>query len=368
MKRRTYIFLIFLCAFSLAGTQKVSGQHFVSFVESELNTRTLLYQPKALLHRVKNNPLLNISSNTVLYSTLLGMAVLLFLTVAMLIRHQRMRLANEHLKAKNKEIEQKNKILKELHQRSKVQHTKIANQQQELEEMNLVKDKMFSIIAHDFRSPLNTIQGVLNLLYLDVLSPEELKSMLPQLSRKVNNSISLLDNLLNWARTQMNGLKINKINFTLRPEVEETVGLVSQIASQKSIRIENNIERGSQVHADPDMIQLVVRNLLWNAIKFTNSGGIVRISAQHKENVTIVAVSDTGVGMAESSVQQLFQRAGYSTKGTDQEKGTGLGLVLCNEFVRRNGGKIWVESKKDEGTTFYFTLPIVPLLETSTLR
>ncbi|MGB3588005.1 MAG: HAMP domain-containing sensor histidine kinase, partial [Tunicatimonas sp.] len=310
---------------------------------------------------------LNVANHSVLYSILLFVGVMLLLTVITLIRHKRVQLANEQLKSKNEEIEQKNRILKELHQQLKDQNSKITNQQKELEEMNTVKDKLFSIIAHDFRSPLNTIQGVLNLLHIDVLSSEELKSMLPHLSQKVNNNITLLDNLLNWARTQMNGLKINKINFTLRPEVEETVGLISQIASQKNIQIENNIEKQDQVHADPDMIQLVVRNLLSNAIKFTDTGGTIQISAQQQEDVVVTAISDTGVGMPESSVQQLFQQVGYSTKGTEQEKGTGLGLMLCDEFVRRNGGKIWVESKKDEGTTFYFTLPIAHTLEPSTI-
>jgi len=367
MKRRTYIFLLFICVFLLTDIREVSSYPHMSVLESELNKHVLLQQQNSLPDAPMSNTLLGISDNPILYSMLLGTVVLLFLTVTILIRHQKVRSANEQLKAKNEEIEQKNKILKELHQRSKAQHIKITNQQQELKEMNLVKDKMFSIIAHDFRSPLNTIQGVLNLLHIDALSPEELKSMLPQLSRKVNNSITLLDNLLNWARTQMNGLKINKINFTLRPEVEETIGIISQIASQKNIQIENNIEKEGQVHADPDMIQLVVRNLLSNAIKFTNIGGIVRISAQKQEDVVVITVSDTGVGMPESSVQQLFQQAGYSTEGTDQEKGTGLGLVLCDEFVRRNGGKIWVESKQDEGTTFYFTLPVAHILETSTI-
>lgn len=304
------------------------------------------------------------ADHTVFYSAFIITGILLILMVVILIRHQRIRQANEQLKAKNEEIKQKNKILKDLHQRLKVQNTRITNQQQQLEEMNTVKDKIFSIIAHDFRSPLNTIQGVLNLLHIDVLSPEELKKMLPQLSHKVNSSISLLDNLLNWARTQMNGLKVKKIYFSLRPEVEETIGLISQTANQKDITVESAIDPESQVFADPDMIQLVVRNLLSNAIKFTKPGGLVRISAHQHENSVMVEVSDTGIGMSESTIQQLFQQAGFTTKGTDQEKGTGLGLVLCDEFIRRNGGKIWVESKKGKGTIFYFTLPSAAKIET----
>ena len=232
-----------------------------------------------------------------------------------------------------------------------------------LEEKNLVKDKIFSIISHDFRSPLNTIQGVLNLLHMDVLNPEELKGVLPHLTRKVDYSINLLDNLLNWSRTQMDGLKVNTIVFTLEPEIEETISMMTQLARQKNIRIEKKILKDCMVLADPDMIQLVIRNLLSNAVKFTNPGGLIRVSTEKKDSNIVVAVSDTGIGIDESFIQRLFKQTGYTTKGTAEEKGTGLGLRLCSEFVHRNGGDIWAESKVDEGTSFYFTLPLAEVLQ-----
>ncbi|MEM8968302.1 MAG: HAMP domain-containing sensor histidine kinase [Bacteroidota bacterium] len=368
MKRSTFVFLLlFYANVPLADAQKVPHYIFPSISEMGMSANRFdISEEPNLLTVLADTPFLaqDQSNDTLLYITFSISAALLLLTAMMLVRNRKIRNANEQLRAKNEEIQKKNKVLNELHLQAEAQHSEILTQQKELEELNVVKDKMFSIIAHDFRSPLNTVQGVLNLLHLDALSPEELKSMLPQLSRKVNHSISLLDNLLNWARTQMNGLHINKLDFALHPEVEETVGLISQLAAHKNIRIENSVEKENRVYADPDMIQLVVRNLLSNAIKFTNSGGVVRISAQQEENSITIAVSDTGIGMEGSSAQQLFKHTGHSTKGTDQEKGTGLGLVLCDEFIRRNGGEIWVESKKDEGTTFYFSLPAAPLLAT----
>ncbi|MGD1892076.1 MAG: sensor histidine kinase [Cyclobacteriaceae bacterium] len=297
------------------------------------------------------------------YTMLFSTTVLLLLTTTLTIGRKRMRAINGELKAKNAEIRQKNHALKELHTRSRLQNEAMDEQRKALEEMNRVKDKMFSIIAHDFRSPLNTIQGVLNLLHLDVLTPEELKNMLPHLSQKVDHSISLLDNLLNWARTQMNGLKMNVIAFPLAPEIDETVGMLLQLANQKSIRIEKDIDPDILVHADPDMIQLVVRNLLSNAIKFTMPGGIIQVSTEQQNGLIAISVSDNGIGMSEEVIAKLFTQTGYSTKGTSQEKGTGLGLALCGEFVRRNGGNIWVESEEGKGTTFYFTVPVAEMVQ-----
>ncbi|MEQ9441793.1 MAG: HAMP domain-containing sensor histidine kinase [Cyclobacteriaceae bacterium] len=300
-----------------------------------------------------------------IYTLLFSITILGFLTIALTKSRRKTRIANQQLAAKNEEIRLKNVDLLQRNEETRLQHEAISAQRKTLEEMNQVKDKMFSIIAHDFRSPLNTIQGVLNLLHMDVLSPEELKNMLPHLTRKVDYSINLLDNLLNWARTQMNGLKVNSITFTLNPEIEETVAVMAQLARQKNIRVEKNIHKDCMVQADPDMIQLVVRNLLSNAIKFTNPGGLIQIDTEPKDGKIIISISDTGIGMDEESLQKLFKQSGYSTKGTAEEKGTGLGLKLCSEFVRRNNGEIWMESKVDEGTTFYFTVPLAEVLEES---
>jgi len=368
MKRRicTFFLLLFCCLFRSEAQERSYSEGKPSLAKGQLIVSTVQHDDR---RQASLNPGVRSMSSgessvrdILFYTMLFSTTILLLLTTTLTIGRKRMRAINGELKAKNAEIRKKNQALRELHARSRLQNEAMDEQRKALEEMNRVKDKMFSIIAHDFRSPLNTIQGVLNLLHLDVLSPEELRNMLPHLSQKVDHSISLLDNLLNWARTQMNGLKMNVIAFPLAPEIDETVGILSQLANQKSIRIEKDVDTECLVHADPDMIQMVIRNLLSNAIKFTMPGGIIRVSTEQQDNLIAISVSDNGVGMSEEVMEKLFTQTGYSTKGTSQEKGTGLGLALCGEFVRRNGGEIWVESVEGEGTTFYFTVPVAEMV------
>lgn len=243
------------------------------------------------------------------------------------------------------------------------QHHEIRAQKQVLEELNEVKDRMFSIIAHDFRSPLNTIQGVLNLLHHDALSQDELKMLLPDLTRKVDASINLLDNLLHWARAQMQGVRINPHCFSIKKVITESVVHLHQLATQKDILIQTFIDDTLYVYADLEMIRLVVRNLLSNAIKFSHQGHAVHIEVTQCEEsagqFAVIAITDFGVGIPENVLPDLLNRNGYTTKGTAQEKGTGLGLTLCQECVKKNGGEIKVMSQIGQKTTFSFTIPLV---------
>lgn len=369
MKRRicTFFLLLFCCLLKSEAQEKSYSGRIPSGAEGQLIRTTVQQNDRRQASLSPEFSSVSSEEGSVrdilLYTMLFSTSVLLLLTTTLTIGRKRMRTINEELKTKNAEIRQKNCALRELHTRSRLQNEAIDEQRKALEEMNRVKDKMFSIIAHDFRSPLNTIQGVLNLLHLDVLTPEELRNMLPHLSQKVDHSISLLDNLLNWARTQMNGLKMNVITFPLAPEIDETVGVLSQLANQKCIHIRKDIDSECVVHADPDMIQLVVRNLLSNAIKFTMPRGVIRISTEQQDEFVAISVSDNGVGISKEVIDKLFTQTGYSTKGTSQEKGTGMGLALCGEFVRRNGGKIWVDSEEGEGTTFRFTVPVAEMVQ-----
>ena len=263
--------------------------------------------------------------------------------------------SNAALALRNKEVE--------------AQHQEIHQQKRALEELNGVKDKMFSIIAHDFRSPLNTIQGVLSLLHMDALSEDELHMLLPDLTRKVDASINLLDNLLHWSRSQMQGIKVNPSNIHLRKVINDTIAHMHQVATQKDILIQVFVDDSLRVHADLEMTRLIIRNLLSNAIKFSYEGHAIHIEAHQSEathydeletnNQAVVSITDFGVGIPEDVLQDLFARNGYSTKGTAQEKGTGLGLNLCQECVRLNGGEIWVNSSDQGMTNFSFSLPLV---------
>ena len=296
--------------------------------------------------------------NTLFYP-MLGVTILLLILALLLLRaHHRAQKANRQLAELNEEIRQKNTALKERNEEIKVQHQAIRQQKQSLEEINEVKDKMFSIIAHDLRSPLNTLQGVLRLLHLDALSPDELKMLLPDLSRKMDMSISLLDNLLHWARAQMHGLRVDPSTFPLERVLVETIGHMDQLAEQKNIHIHYNTGYTLMVHADLEMVRLVMRNLISNAIKFSFPDSQVQINIAEKNRKAEISVIDYGVGMEKDIQQDIFSQSGYTTIGTAQEKGTGLGLRLCQEFVHHNQGDIWVESHPGEGTTFTFTLPI----------
>jgi signal transduction histidine kinase len=228
---------------------------------------------------------------------------------------------------------------------------------EELERLNQVKDKFFSIISHDLRSPINALSGVLDLLDKGAVSPEELPKHIRELKTRFNHTRALLNNLLDWTLLQMDKLNLQKGKIDLKKLVDENIQLLGETPG-KEIKLINDVAPNSIGFADSNTINLVIRNLITNAIKFTNEQGEVRVSAQPNENEWVVSVKDNGVGMATEVLRILFDKtAPYTTRGTANEKGTGLGLILCKEFVEKNGGRIWVESAEDYGSTFYFTLP-----------
>jgi signal transduction histidine kinase len=228
---------------------------------------------------------------------------------------------------------------------------------EELERLNQVKDKFFSIISHDLRSPINALSGLLDLLDKGAVSSEELPKHIRELKTRFNHTRALLNNLLDWTLLQMDKLNLHKGKIDLKKLVDENIQLLGETPG-KEIKLINDVAPNSIGFADSNTINLVIRNLITNAIKFTNDRGEVRVSAQPKENEWVVSVKDNGVGMPSEVLRILFDKTSpYTTRGTANEKGTGLGLILCKEFVEKNGGRIWVESAEDYGSTFYFTLP-----------
>jgi signal transduction histidine kinase len=230
---------------------------------------------------------------------------------------------------------------------------------EELERLNQVKDKFFSIISHDLRSPINALAGLLDLLDKGAIKPEELPNHVKELKTRFNHTRTLLNNLLDWTLLQMDKLNLQANRIDLRRIVDENIQLLGPIQG-KQITLLNQIPANAAAFADANTINLVIRNLMTNAIKFTNDGGIVAIGAEEKPAEWLVTVKDNGIGINADVLKILFDKtAPYTTRGTANEKGTGLGLILCKEFVEKNGGKIWVESKPGEGSKFYFTLPKV---------
>ena len=227
---------------------------------------------------------------------------------------------------------------------------------QELEELNKLKDKLLSIVSHDFRGPLNSLRGTLTLFLRGVISNEELNMLTESLVEKLDNTYNLLENLLNWAKSQMQGMKIYKKEIELKSISEDCVGLLSPIADKKLVKLKNNIKSPIQVYADNEMIKLILRNLISNAIKFTTAGNNIILDASTKKNHVIVSVKDNGMGISNENQAKLFKHDNFSTSGTSNETGIGLGLLLCKDFVEKNGGEIWFESELEKGSTFYFSL------------
>ncbi len=230
----------------------------------------------------------------------------------------------------------------------------------QLKQANDSKDKFFSIISHDLRSPFTVLIGATELLeeYFEAFTQDELKTEITMLRGTAKKLYALLENLLAWSRLQRGIMEFEPNEFNLWEMTEINRDLFTSKAQQKKITVTNSIADTFAVYVDYNMVNTVIRNLISNALKFTKDGGIIKISARQHEQQIEIAVSDTGVGIPQEDIPKLFRiDVQYTHVGTAEEKGTGLGLVLCQELVTRNGGTIWVESEPGTGSTFRFTLP-----------
>jgi len=240
----------------------------------------------------------------------------------------------------------------------------IERRKSELEKLNANKDKFFSIIAHDLKNPFNTIMGLSELLLynLDQYPKEKVREFITQVYNYSTHTYTLLDNLLQWARSQTKQMEVQPDFIDLKGLISDNINLLTNKAEEKNIVLKPEIDdQARQVYADENMINTVIRNLVSNAIKFTPEKGLVKISTHRQQDELVLSVSDNGVGIPKENLPKLFDlKTSYSTHGTHSEKGTGLGLLLCKEFVLMNGGRIWVESESGKGSTFYFTLPESP--------
>ncbi len=257
---------------------------------------------------------------------------------------------------------QKEKRSKELLQSQKEQLQQVKEQLQvkatHLEHSNHSKDRIFAIVAHDLRSPLATLKNILDLRESNDLTPDELDEMLPLMSNEIDNSLELTEEILYWAKSQMGDSSINLTRVNLTDLLNEQAKRFENAAKAKGITIEVSCTSCEcMVFADINMLRTIVRNLLSNAIKYCKSNDSITLSAQRNEKHTLISISDTGIGIPPENREKLFGLSTFTTRGTANEKGSGLGLTLCRDFVEKNKGRIWVESKEGKGSTFYFTLP-----------
>lgn len=271
---------------------------------------------------------------------------------------------NEQLTKAYSDLEHQAQNLNKLYLQLIQNETFLRKSNEELQKLNEMKDKFFSIVSHDLRSPFAGILTMTDILnhHIDEFSKDELVDMLRSLNKTAQQTYKFIEDLLEWSRSQMGRIQMNIEKEDLASIIAGTLLTLNQQAELKNITIENNVPFGTYAFFDNNMMATIVRNLISNAIKFTHKGGKVSLNS---EQTTIqgkpfvrLSVSDTGVGMNEDKISQLFSlEKVQSTPGTEKEKGTGLGIVICRDFIEKMGGKISVESKLNEGTTFYVDIP-----------
>jgi len=250
------------------------------------------------------------------------------------------------------------KKLKRLYKELQVNTKNLRAREMELNAINKTKDKLFSIIGHDLRGPIGALQGLLKLMASGEIAKDDFSKFLPKLRGDVDHILFTLNNLLSWGYSQMNGTVTKPKMVNLNDLVESSMKLLTEMANSKSIKIIDEMPQNCLILADENQIDVVVRNLISNAIKFTPKNGLITLHGEEMETHWKIKIRDTGIGMDEKTLKKLFkENSNITTYGTNNEKGTGLGLSLCKEMVEKNKGEIWVESAPQKGSTFYFTAP-----------
>ena len=240
---------------------------------------------------------------------------------------------------------------------AEIQH--LVQDNDRLETTNAVKDKLLSVISHDLRSPISSLQALLTLFKTNSIARIDLVDFFGKLLSRADNTSTMLENLLHWSQYQLKGIDpiYNKVD--LQKIIDECINLYRMQAEQKHIVIDNSLKTNVYVSADVEMLKVILRNLISNALKFTHSGGIITIITMTKANQAVVSVKDTGIGISPENQVRMFAMDNFTTPGTEKEKGTGLGLMLCKDFVEHNHGTLWLDSQLNVGTTFHFSIPIL---------
>jgi signal transduction histidine kinase len=239
-----------------------------------------------------------------------------------------------------------------------IANNEIANRNEELYDLNQTKNRFFTMISHDVKQPLQSVEGLLGLLQDEKTDDPSINALFEGIRKSTRNTVSLLNNLLRWALSQTGELTYDPVRLHLTQIIKDAIVLVDQQAEAKKITIVTNLDDAIYMHLDIDMMQTVFRNLISNAIKFTESKGEVVITSSIQENEIHIAIKDNGIGMKPELASSLFQIGEMvSREGTSGEIGTGLGLILCKEFIEKHQGHIEITSALHEGTTFTIILP-----------
>ncbi len=267
---------------------------------------------------------------------------------------------NEQVNKANVKLSEKNELITKQKEDLQRLNKDLITSEEKLRRANIAKDKFFNIVAHDLKNPLQAILLSSYVLFnkYNLMGQKQLGEVVTNLYKTTTLYADLLENLLQWSRTQSGKIEFNPISTDLSVLLRKNINLLEGTAERKNIYLTSHVNEKTNVFADQNMINSVIRNLISNAIKFTFNRGQVTISAHENGKFVEISVEDTGVGISNRELDKLFRiDITFSTLGTSMEQGTGLGLILCKEFIEKNGGKIWVESEVDKGSIFKFTLP-----------
>lgn len=251
-----------------------------------------------------------------------------------------------------------NKVLQEINEKIQKQKAEIEQKAAELDELNSLKNKLFSVISHDMKTPMYALRNLFQSMQQLNMSGNEIKAIIPDVVTDLNYTTGLMENLLHWVKSQMNSANIMPVELNMDEITDDAIHVHHLQASSKKIQIKKEMDASCRVYADRDMVKLVLRNLLSNAIKFTPEKGKIIIRLKPENTHCQVCVIDNGIGMDQEALERVQENNYYSTSGTAKETGTGLGLMLSKDFLKRNGGTLQIESQKGKGSTFSFTLPL----------
>jgi|GEM_PF-1484744 Signal transduction histidine kinase len=351
--------------------------HTIIEMQARYNLEDAVHENRLLQKNIEIKELTLKKNNTQRIFLLIS---LLMTTMLIILTYSRLMIKKE----KNKELHEKNVLINEQknqltntlieqqklnevlqQQKEEIQAAKITLEltNRRLEETNFTKDKFFSIIAHDLRGPVGSILSFSTIIQNKILkySDQELSKFITVLTTAAQSASTLLENLLTWARSQKGEIIYKPELYNLKNIIDESIAILELKASSKNIKIINKCSESCIYNFDSNMIKTTITNLLNNATKYTNRDGQIEVDVQIMENNLLVSVSDNGIGMKPEQKEKLFKidAEQYTQKGIDGEKGTGLGLILCSEFIKKHGGKIWVESELGKGSSFYFTIPYI---------
>ncbi len=250
-----------------------------------------------------------------------------------------------------------NRALHETNEEIRRQSTQLQEQAEQLDQLNSMQTKLFSVISHDLKAPMYALRNLFATMELQNMPAKDIKAFIPDVQKDLNYTVGLMENLLQWAKSQMKSHHVHAQAIDVNDLLGEVVGVLHLQAENKNITIENHSVEDIIISADRDMISLVLRNLISNAIKFTPPGGKILVGATEMSSFTDIYVQDSGKGIGQEELKKINSQEFFTTNGTAQEQGTGLGLMLCREFLAKNGGKLRIESELGKGSKFSFTLP-----------